>query len=487
MMHFSKIQLSVLVLLSILTICGIPRVQGEEAVGSLKFSPAECVALGGSAACEKDTIGTPNCKNANQFVVGECLGNTNLYCCRTVTSTDSDGNPVTANNQSDAQNTFYSQWNNGDFPEKTANNGTLVAPGNLKSGQTSSSSCSTIGGVCVSGTCSSQNRVSANGVCSNTGESCCSSQIAPSCSGTCRTNSCNTNEAPNSSQMCSGGSYQVCCIIDPNATASINPKLNYTLLEKIPGVDSTNLNLAAYLSAVYKLAIWIVGLCALFMFLVGAFMYMLSAANTSKTGSAKSIMQDALIGLILALTSYLILYVINPDLVNLKLPSVSMPSGGSADTGTPPSTPPAGAPPTGSGSGCGGLSVSGISTSQCNDASQKLSDVLACMQQKYPSAKITSISDSQGFDKCKNSWGRPPCAHGQTSCHYGGGASQKSSDCNKSHAADFSVKNASGGMDLSIADSLKKAGSACGGRVNDETTGPHPHIHISDQTNCCSL
>lgn len=117
------------------------------------------------------------------------------------------------------------------------------------------------------------------------------------------------------------------------AAPSTNPSFNYTLLEKIPGVDSQNLNLAAYLSAIYKLAIWIVGLCALFMFLVGAFMYMLSAANTSKMGSAKSIMQDALIGLVLALASYLILYVINPDLVNLKLPTVSMSSG--APEGTP--------------------------------------------------------------------------------------------------------------------------------------------------------
>ena len=228
---------------------------------------------------------------------------------------------------------------------------------------------------------------------------------------------------------------------------------NYTLLEKIPGVDSTNLNFASYLSAIYKLAIWIVGLCALFMFLVGAFMYMLSAANTSKVGSAKSIMQDALIGLVLALASYLILYVINPDLVNLRLPTVSM-------SGTPGSSAPvatSGAPASGSGSGCGGLSVSGISNSQCNDASQPLSDLLACIHEKYPSARITSISDSAGFSNCKSSWSRPPCAHGQTSCHYGGGVSQRSDACNKSHAADFSVKNAGGGMDLSIVEAIKKA------------------------------
>lgn len=483
-MHFSKKQSFFFASLFTFALCAVPLVQGEEAVGSLKFSSTECTALGGSAACEKDVVGDPNCRNTNQFIVGECLGTTNSYCCRTVTSTDADGNPVTASNQSDAANTFYSQWNSGKFPEKTANNGTLVAPGNLTQGQNSSTACSTIGGICISGVCSSQNRTSANGICSNTGESCCSTQIAPACSGTCRANSCNANEAPNSSQMCSGSSYQVCCIIDPNVTASVNPSFNYTLLEKIPGVDGTNLSFSAYLSAVYKLAIWIVGLCALFMFLIGAFMYMLSAANTSKMGSAKEIMQDALIGLVLALTSYLILYVINPDLVNLKLPTVSMPSG------APPTTTPSAetAPPVaGTGSGCGGLSVSGINNTQCNDTSQPLSDILACIHNKYPSAKITSVSDSAGFETCKNTWGKPPCAHSKTSCHYGGGASKTADVCKKSHAADFSIRNASGGVDLTIANAILEAGRTCGGRVNDETSTPHPHIHISDQTDCCSL
>jgi hypothetical protein len=89
-----------------------------------------------------------------------------------------------------------------------------------------------------------------------------------------------------------------------------NPSFNYHSRENPRGCG-TNLNLAAYLSAIYKLAIWIVGLCALFMFLVGAFMYMLSAANTSKMGSAKEIMQDALIGLVLA-SHPIILYVVIP-------------------------------------------------------------------------------------------------------------------------------------------------------------------------------
>lgn len=124
-----------------------------------------------------------------------------------------------------------------------------------------------------------------------------------------------------------------------NSGTSSKSSLNYTLLEKIPGGSSQNLGLTGYLSAIYKLAIWIVGLCALFMFLIGAFMYLLSAANTSKLSTAKGVMQDSLIGLVLALTSYLILYVINPDLVKLQLPSVSMPSSSSGtSSGTASST-----------------------------------------------------------------------------------------------------------------------------------------------------
>ena len=44
-------------------------------------------------------------------------------------------------------------------------------------------------------------------------------------------------------------------------------------------------------------------------------MYATSAGNTSTAGSAKSIISDALLGLVVAMTAYLILNVINPDLV----------------------------------------------------------------------------------------------------------------------------------------------------------------------------
>lgn len=198
-------------------------------------------------------------------------------------------------------------------------------------------------GVSTSGACVALNNctganILANGSCGNSTLVCCKNG-ASTASACAPPNSCVSGFACKdgaSSAVGICGSGSICCQPSniPSTTATTNPSYNYTLLEKIPGSDSTNLSFSAYLSAIYKLAIWIVGLCALFMFLIGAFMYMLSAANTSKMGSAKEIMQDALIGLVLALTSYLILYVINPDLVNLKLPSVSMPAGTGAATST---------------------------------------------------------------------------------------------------------------------------------------------------------
>jgi hypothetical protein len=58
----------------------------------------------------------------------------------------------------------------------------------------------------------------------------------------------------------------------------------------------------------------------MFMIMVGGYMYMTSAGNSASTGKAKGIITDALIGLILALCSWILLNTINPDLNIIKLP-----------------------------------------------------------------------------------------------------------------------------------------------------------------------
>jgi len=75
--------------------------------------------------------------------------------------------------------------------------------------------------------------------------------------------------------------------------------------------------------ALYNLALAIVVLSAVFMVSIGGFMYLTSAGNTSAMGTAKGVIFDALIGLIIALTAWLLLNVINPDLTNVSINGLS--------------------------------------------------------------------------------------------------------------------------------------------------------------------
>lgn len=101
----------------------------------------------------------------------------------------------------------------------------------------------------------------------------------------------------------------------------------YRLLERIPGfpVSSGTGQFSQYIGAIYKFGIWTVGLSALFMTIIGGFMYMTSAGNTARIGAAKSVITSALAGLAVAMFAYLILYIINPELVRINLDSVSRP------------------------------------------------------------------------------------------------------------------------------------------------------------------
>ena len=57
-----------------------------------------------------------------------------------------------------------------------------------------------------------------------------------------------------------------------------------------------------------------------FMIMVGGFMYITSAGNQATMGKAKGYITDAIIGLIMAMAAYLLLYEINPDLLKVNVP-----------------------------------------------------------------------------------------------------------------------------------------------------------------------
>ncbi len=89
----------------------------------------------------------------------------------------------------------------------------------------------------------------------------------------------------------------------------------YEQKERIPGFGLTP-DFIEYLSNLYKFGISIAAILAIFMISFGAFLYIVtSAGNSSKMGNAKDMIFNAIFGLIVVLVAFLILFVVNPDLV----------------------------------------------------------------------------------------------------------------------------------------------------------------------------
>ncbi len=107
-----------------------------------------------------------------------------------------------------------------------------------------------------------------------------------------------------------------------NFILSVNLALaaySYTPMEKIPGFEGEPTDFPNFLLSITKFAIWTIGIAALLMITIGGFWYMTSAGNVSQAETAKRIITDAILGLIIALSAWLLLFVINPDLVKVNI------------------------------------------------------------------------------------------------------------------------------------------------------------------------
>lgn len=102
----------------------------------------------------------------------------------------------------------------------------------------------------------------------------------------------------------------------------------YTLLESLPGLPAGDVGLGAYLTVIFTIGIGLAGVLAVLMIVIGGVQYIGSGMSPSGKEDAKGRITNAIFGLLLALTSWLILNVINPDLVsiNFKIPALSAPT-----------------------------------------------------------------------------------------------------------------------------------------------------------------
>ena len=99
-------------------------------------------------------------------------------------------------------------------------------------------------------------------------------------------------------------------------------KITYSPLEPLPGLENVqDLNFAQFLGTIFKLLITAGALLAVGTLVYAGISYILSEAFETK-GEAKKRMQAAIFGLIILLGAWLMLYTVNPTLLNFNLNSI---------------------------------------------------------------------------------------------------------------------------------------------------------------------
>ncbi|MDA3840043.1 MAG: pilin [Patescibacteria group bacterium] len=111
---------------------------------------------------------------------------------------------------------------------------------------------------------------------------------------------------------------------------NINISFALDLQVDIPGQEALDFNgttkpIGQYISNLYNYAISIVGIVATIMLMFGGFTWLTAGGSGEKVGKARDMIFGSLTGLVLALTSYTILTMVNPDLVNFKIQKIQPP------------------------------------------------------------------------------------------------------------------------------------------------------------------
>lgn len=106
-------------------------------------------------------------------------------------------------------------------------------------------------------------------------------------------------------------------LVIPVLTFAGEGTITYTPIEDIPLVGKQS-ELTAYLKAIFQFGVAIIAIAATLGIMIGGYLYIFSAGSSKPLERAKSMITDSLLGLGLALISWIIVYTINPDLVELK-------------------------------------------------------------------------------------------------------------------------------------------------------------------------
>jgi hypothetical protein len=123
------------------------------------------------------------------------------------------------------------------------------------------------------------------------------------------------------------------------AEAQVQAVTQYKLLEGLPvqGLEQgQSATFNSYANGAIRLGIIIAALLAVVMLVIAGIMYMSAGGSTGRVEKAKDLIWNAIIGLIIAVSYYLILYAINPEMLKLdaaiKQLDVRQPSTAASET-----------------------------------------------------------------------------------------------------------------------------------------------------------
>lgn len=130
------------------------------------------------------------------------------------------------------------------------------------------------------------------------------------------------------------------------ASASVVYAQEYELLQKLPGIDTKTGDggVVGIVSGLINIIIAVSVLLSVIMLSIGGFQYMTQDAASTKEAAKKTITQ-ALLGLLIVIGAWLILFIINPQILNITFLNSST---GVDTTSIPTSSSPSGSDRTGS-------------------------------------------------------------------------------------------------------------------------------------------
>lgn len=96
-----------------------------------------------------------------------------------------------------------------------------------------------------------------------------------------------------------------------------NTPLKYDLIEPLPFISSTD-TLPEYLEGIFKFILASIVVAALLMITIGGYYYIISAGNQARSGNAKEIIWNAILGLVVVMFVGIIFYTINSDIMTFK-------------------------------------------------------------------------------------------------------------------------------------------------------------------------